>query len=325
MIGSAVSEPLPNFSPTRARTFEQAAVQIEHVAGIRLAARRTLQHQRHLAIRDGLLGEIVVNDERVHAVIHEPFAHRRAGERREVLVRGGIGSRGHDDDGVRHRACLFQLGDDARDVRLLLADGDVNVVERAVSPCRRTSSRRLVHARLVDHRVHADGGLAGRTVADDQFALAAANRNHRVNGHDAGLHRLADGFAPDDAGRDFFHRIKRGFLDRPFAVHRLAEHVHHAAEQALAHRHGEQLAGGLDFLAFVDAEIIAEDDRADFGFFEVEREADDAVAEVEHLVEHRVGETFDLGHAVGDFADGADVLLRHRRLDAGDLGFDFLQ
>ena len=71
--------------------------------------------------------------------------------------------------------------------------------------------------------------------------------------------------------------------------------------------------------------VVAEDDRADLGFFEVQREADDAVAEVEHLVEHRVGEALDLGHAVADFADDADVLLGHRRLDAGDLGFDFLQ
>ena len=55
-----------------------------------------------------------------------------------------------------------------------------------------------------------------------------------------------------------------------------------------------------------------------------EREADDAVAEVEHLVEHHVGEAFDLGHAVADFADDADVLLDRGRFHAGDLRFDFL-
>ena len=130
MIGSAVSEPLPYFSLDARGAFEQAAVQIEHVAGIRFAAGRTLQHQRHLAIRDGVLGEIVVNDQRVHAVVHEPFAHRRAGERREVLVRRGIGRRRHDDDRVRHRAGFFEHGDDARDLRLLLADRDVDAVER---------------------------------------------------------------------------------------------------------------------------------------------------------------------------------------------------
>jgi hypothetical protein len=182
------------------------------------------------------LDKIVVNDQRVHAVVHEPFANRRAGERREILVRGGIGGGGHDDNRVRHRAGFFQNADDARDVRLLLADGDVNVVNRAEILVAGGFGG-LVDARLIDHRVHADGGLARGTVADDEFALAAANRNHRVNRHDAGLHRLADGPALDDAGRDFFDGIKSGFLDRPLAVERLAERVDHAAEQAFADRH----------------------------------------------------------------------------------------
>ena len=109
----------------------------------------------------------------------------------------------------------------------------------------------MIQARLVDDRIDADGGLAGGTVADDQFALAAANRNHRVDGHDAGLHRLADRFALDDAGRDFFNRISGFGFDRAFAVDRLAEGIHHAAEQAFADGHLEQLAGGPDFLAFL--------------------------------------------------------------------------
>ncbi len=44
---------------------QQAAVQIEHVAGVRFAARRTAQQQRNLAIGRGVLGKIVVNAERV--------------------------------------------------------------------------------------------------------------------------------------------------------------------------------------------------------------------------------------------------------------------
>ena len=92
----------------------------------------------------------------------------------------------------------------------------------------------LVQAGLVDDRVHADGRLAGRTVADDQFALAAANRDHRVNRHDAGLHRLADGFALDDAGRNFFDRIeRRRSVIGPLPSIGLAERIHHAAEHPL--------------------------------------------------------------------------------------------
>jgi hypothetical protein len=43
---------------------------------------------------------------------------------------------------------------------------------------------------LVDDRVDRDGGLAGLAVADDELALAAADRDHGVDGLDAGLHRL---------------------------------------------------------------------------------------------------------------------------------------
>jgi hypothetical protein len=34
---------------------------------------------------------------------------------------------------------------------------------------------------------------------------------------------------------------------------------------------------------------------------------------------------FDLGHAVADFADGADILFGDTGFDSGNLGFDFLQ
>src|SRR6185295_11692748 len=49
-------------------TFEQAAVEAEHATGIRLAARRPAQQQRHLPVGLGLLGEVVVHNERVLAV-----------------------------------------------------------------------------------------------------------------------------------------------------------------------------------------------------------------------------------------------------------------
>ena len=48
------------------------------------------------------------------------------------------------------------------------------------------------------------------------------------------------------------------------------------------------------------------------------------LAEVEHLVEHHVGQAFDLGDAVADLADDADGLPGGRGLGARDLRFDFL-
>ena len=50
-----------------AGALEQARVQVEDVARERLAARRAAQQQRHLAVRVGVLREVVVDAERVAA------------------------------------------------------------------------------------------------------------------------------------------------------------------------------------------------------------------------------------------------------------------
>ncbi len=72
--------------------------------------------------------------------------------------------------------------------------------------------------------------------------------------------------------------------------------------------------------------IVAEDDGADFGFFEVEREAVEAAGELEHLIEHGAAETFDLGHTVTDFTNRADVGFGGGSvLNAFDFRFEFLQ
>ncbi len=74
---------------------------------------------------------------------------------------------------------------DLRDLEVLLADGDVDADE--------------VLALLVDDRVDRHGRLAGLAVADNQLALAAANRDQRVNRLEAGLHRHGHRLARDDA------------------------------------------------------------------------------------------------------------------------------
>ena len=79
-----------------------------------------------------VLREIVVNNQGVHAVVHEPFAHGGAGERREILVGGGIARRGGKHNGVGHRAGFFEHGDDPRHAGLFLADCHVDAVQRAV-------------------------------------------------------------------------------------------------------------------------------------------------------------------------------------------------
>ena len=84
--------------------------------------------------------------------------------------------------------------------------------------------------------------------------------------------------------------------------------------------------GCLDLIAFADRGVVTENDCADLGLFEVERQSVNAAGKFEHLVEHRGAETFYLCHAIANFADNADVGLGGgSALDAIDLAFEFLQ
>ena len=140
-----------------------------------------------------------------------------------------------------------------------------------------------------------------------------------------GLHRLTDRAPPDNSWRQFLDRIRDAAFDRSLSVQRFAERVHDAAEQPFADRHLQQPTRRADLCAFLETGVVAEDDRPDLGLVQVQRQAGDAAAEVEHLVEHDVAKSFDLGHAVADLADRADRLSGGGRFGAGNLRLDFVQ
>ena len=101
-------------------------------------------------------------------------------------------------------------------------------------------------------------------------------------------------------------------LDLAQAVDRLAQRVDHAAEEAVADRHRQDLAGAADRLALLDAAGSPRMHDTDLAHVEVQREAEHAVLELEQLVGHRRGQALDAGDAVAGLGDGADLL-------AGDL------
>src|ERR1700726_2662449 len=269
-------------------------MQIEHVAGIGFAARRTTQQQRHLTIGHRLFRKVVIDDDGVHAVVAEIFAHGAAGERRDVLHRRRIGRGGRDDDRIFQRALLLQHLDELGNRRPLLADRDIDAIELDLLVG--LGVERL----LVQDGVERDRGLAGLAIADDQFALAAADRDQRIDRLEAGRHRLVDRFARGDAGRLDVDTAALRRLDRTLAVDRIAERIDHAAEQALANRRVDDGAGALDGLAFHDLAVGAEDHDADVVGLQVQRHAAGAVLELDHLAGLDVVETVDAGDAIAD-------------------------
>src|SRR5512139_769603 len=289
-------------------TLQQTRVQVEHVARVGFAARRTAQQQGDLTVGPGLLGQIVVHDQGVFADVAEELAHGAAGVRCDVLHGGSVGRGRGDHDRVIHGAVLFQLAHDVGHRRSLLADGDVDTLHAG--------------ALLVDDGVDRDGGLAGLTVANDQFALAAADRNHRVDRLEAGLHRLVDRFAFDHAGSDALDRHGGVGGDRALAVDRLAQRVHHTAQQATTDRHFEDAAGALGDVAFLDVLVVAQDHRADRVALEVERHAEGVARHFDHFARHHVGQAVNADDAVGDGDDRALRAQFARCTEVFDLGFN---
>ena len=274
-------------------TLQQAAVQVEHVARVGFAARRALEQQRDLAVGHGLLGQIVVHDQGIFALVAEVLAHGAAGVRRNVLQGWADGGRGGDHDGVVHGAVLFQLGHHGGNRTGFLPDGHVN----AFDAC----------ALLVDDRVDRHGGLAGLTVADDQLALAAADRHHGVNGLQTGLHRLVHRLALDHARRHLLDGAGAFALDVALAVDGAAQGIDHAAQQALAHRHFQNAAGGLHRVAFLQAGVVAQHHGTHGVLLQVQGQAEQVTGELQHFAQHGVFQAMDAHNAVSQGHDGALV------------------
>ena len=195
-------------------------MEIEHITRISFTAGGALEDQGHLAVSHGLLGKVIKHDEHIVALIHEPLTDGAASVGGQVLVDRRIRSGSTDDGGVLHRASVFERLHHTGDVGLLLADGDVDAVKGLVA-LELALGGSLVLLRLGNDGVHCDGGLAGGAVTNDQFTLAATNRDHGVDGHNAGLHRHRDRLTCDDARSELFNGVT-GFHPSRHPCHRSA-------------------------------------------------------------------------------------------------------
>ena len=115
------------------RAFEQPCMDIEHVAGISLAPRRLAGEERDLAMRGGVLGHVVDDDQRVLAAIAEVFRHREAGKRRDPLQTRSSRRARDDEDAAFRRAVGLNCVDDPLDRGRLLTDCDVDADDVAGS------------------------------------------------------------------------------------------------------------------------------------------------------------------------------------------------
>ena len=259
------------------RALQQSGVQVEDVAGICLASGRSADQKGQCAVSDRVLGQIIIDNQNVLALVHEILTHRASGVRSDVLQRGQLTCRCADNDRVVHCACQRQFLDQRCNGRVLLSDGDVNADN--------------IFASLVDDGVGRNNRLTGLSVADDQLTLTLADRDHGVDCLDTGLQRLLNRLTVDDSRCRTLDRTGFGGLNRTLAVDRLTQCIDNAADQCLADRYGYNLAGALDDVAFLNALVGAQHYDGYGVLLKVLGHAVFAVAKFDELVGHTFFQT----------------------------------
>src|SRR5690554_901361 len=285
----AVGELLDVVGVHTCSTLQQTGVQVEHVTGIGFTSGRTAQQQGDLTIGPGLLGQVVINDQCVFTAVTEVLAHGTAGVRRQVLHGSRVGSAGGNDDGVFHRAVLFQLTYDVGNSGLLLADGHVDTLNAGTF--------------LGDDRVNRHCSLTSLAVTDDQLPLAAADGDHGVNGFVTSLNRLVNGLTGDYTRGDLFNRVGQLGFNRAFAVDGVTQCVDHTSQQFRTYRYFQNTAGTTGLHALSQSQVVTQNDRTYGITLQVQSQTIDATFKFDHLTVHDVGETVDQNDTVRNAYD----------------------
>lgn len=209
-------------------TLQETGVEVENVTGVGLTTRGTTEQQGHLTVGDGLLGQVIVGDNGVTAVVTEPLTNGATGERSNVLQGSSLGCGGSNDDGVLHGVVLLKGLDELSDGGTLLTNSDVDGVELLLLVAR------LVPTLLVQHGVERDGSLSGLTVTNDQLTLTTADGHHGVDTLETSLDGLVDGLTGQDTrGLELSTALGLG-VDGTLAVNGVTESVDDTAEQLRA-------------------------------------------------------------------------------------------
>jgi hypothetical protein len=146
-------------------------VEIEDITGVGLSAGGSSQKERHLSVGDGLLGEIVVDNEAVLAVVSEVLTNSAAGVGGQELEGSSLRGGGGNDDGVLEGVVISEDLDDVGNGRSLLTDGNVD----AVKLLRVISVGVVEGGLLVDDGIDGDGSLASLSITNDELSLASTN------------------------------------------------------------------------------------------------------------------------------------------------------
>mmetsp|Transcript_26419 Transcript_26419/g.56773 ORF Transcript_26419/g.56773 Transcript_26419/m.56773 type:complete len:563 (+) Transcript_26419:264-1952(+) len=295
-------------------TLQKTGVEVEDISGVSLTARGTTEEKRHLTVGNSLLGEIVVEDHSVLAVVTEVFTHGGTGVRSQELKGGRVGGGSGNNDAVSHGTLLIELSNKLGDGGSLLSNTNVD------------TGKGIRLRLLVDNGINGNGGLTGLTITNDQLTLSTSNGDKGINGLKAGKHGLGHGFAGNNSGCLHLSTAALAVVKAGASINGLADTIHNTSQKLLADRNVDNGSGTLDSVTLKDVTIVAENHNSNIVLLQVECHAAETAGKDNHLSGLDVGKTVDTGDTISNGDDGSGLGVLDSRVlrssNGGDFGFE---
>jgi hypothetical protein len=150
-------------------TLEETRMEVENITGVSLTTGRSSQKEGHLSVSNSLLGQIVIDDKGVHAVVSEELSEGASGVGGDELEGSGIGGSGGNNDGVLEGVLLSEGLHDVSNGGSLLSNSDIDAVKLLVLVTGVEGSF------LVKDGINGNSGLTGLSVSNDKLTLSSTN------------------------------------------------------------------------------------------------------------------------------------------------------
>lgn len=150
-------------------TLKETGMEIENITGVSLTTGGSSEEEGHLSVGNSLLGQIVIDDKGVHAVVSEELSEGASGVGGDELEGSGIGGSGGNNDGVLEGVLLSEGLHDVSNSGSLLSNSDVNAVKLLVLVTGVEGSF------LVKDGINGDSGLTGLSISNDKLTLSSTN------------------------------------------------------------------------------------------------------------------------------------------------------
>jgi len=295
-------------------TLKETRMEIENITGVSLTTGGSSEEEGHLSVGNSLLGQIVIDDKGVHAVVSEELSEGASGVGGDELEGSGIGGSGGNNDGVLEGVLLSEGLHDVSNSGSLLSNSDVNAVKLLVLVTGVESSF------LVKDGINGDSGLTGLSISNDKLTLSSTDGYEGIDTLKSGLHGLSNRLSGDDTGSLKLNSLSFVRFDGTKSINGNTEGIDDSSEESITDRDIDNGTGSLDDISFLDFSIVSEHDDTDVISLQVKSHTLNTGVELNHLSGLDLGETENTGNTISNGDNSSEFLQVVDLVDSGNLG-----